>query len=234
MGPNLGRTTSRRSVLVAVVCGLLGAGLLVIAFGSDTPPRPSLVVPGLASPSPQVSQTPKKAAGRQGPSRTRGAGMADLVTGPVLPAARPLTISIPRLQVASRLESLSLDGRGAMEVPADPARAGWYRLGPTPGALGPAVIAGHVTWNQVPAVFFALADLRPGDVVRVARRDGRVAVFGVTRVERHAKSAFPTESVFGAIDHAGLRLITCGGEFDSSSHWYHDNVVVFARLTSAT
>jgi hypothetical protein len=117
-----------------------------------------------------------------------------------------------------------------MEVPDEPAAAGWYRLGPTPGALGPAVIAGHVTWNQVPAIFFDLAQLRPGDVVEVTRGDDRVAVFRITRVRRYEKSEFPTGAVFGPIDHAGLRLITCGGEFDNASHRYSDNVVAFARL----
>jgi hypothetical protein len=117
-----------------------------------------------------------------------------------------------------------------MEVPQDPDRAGWYHLGPTPGALGPAVIAGHVTWDGLPAVFFELADLREGDLVQVARSDDRVAVFRVTQVGTYRKSEFPTRSVFGAIDHAGLRLITCGGEFDGSSRRYSDNVVVFARL----
>jgi hypothetical protein len=157
----------------------------------------------------------------------------DLVTGPVLPAAQPVTVSIPRLHVASRLVDLGVDGHGAMEVPRDPGTAGWYHLGPTPGALGPAVIAGHVTWNQVPAVFFRLAELRRGDVVEVARRDDRVAVFSVTHVRRYAKPEFPTRAVFGGVDHAGLRLITCGGEFDRSSHRYSDNVVVFATLVSA-
>ncbi len=120
-----------------------------------------------------------------------------------------------------------------MEVPQDPATAGWYHLGPTPGALGPAVIAGHVTWNQVPAVFLRLAELREGDVVKVARDDHRVAVFEVTQVSAYAKSEFPTQAVFGAVDHAGLRLITCGGEFDRSSERYSDNIVAFARLVSA-
>ena len=108
---------------------------------------------------------------------------------------------------------------------------GWYELGPSPGALGPAVVAGHVTWNQVPAVFFRLAELRPGDVVQVTRTDDVVAVFEVTRVERYPKSAFPTDVVFGAIDHAGLRLITCGGDYEQAAHRYTDNVVAFARLT---
>ena len=160
------------------------------------------------------------------------AGVEDLITGPVLPAAQPVSVSIPRLHVASRLMVLGVDYTGAMEVPEDPGTAGWYHLGPTPGALGPAVIAGHVTWNQVPAVFFRLAEMRRGDVVEVARKDNRVAVFEVTHVTRYAKSRFPTRAVFGGVDHAGLRLITCGGEYDSSSHRYRDNVVAFATLVS--
>ena len=118
-----------------------------------------------------------------------------------------------------------------METPQDPAEAGWYRLGPTPGALGPAVIAGHVTWNQVPAVFFRLAELERGDVVEVLRADHRVAEFKVTKVRSYPKSGFPTRAVFGPLAYAGLRLITCGGDFDSSLHRYSDNVVAFARLT---
>jgi hypothetical protein len=157
----------------------------------------------------------------------------DLIAGPVLPAFPPVSVSIPRIRVTSRLETLGMDAQGAMEVPSDPARAGWYTLGPTPGALGPAVIAGHVTWNQSPAVFFDLARLRPGDLVRVQRADDRVAVFTITRVEQYQKAEFPTAQVFGAIDYAGLRLITCAGDFDTSARRYADNVVVFARLTRA-
>jgi hypothetical protein len=92
------------------------------------------------------------------------------------------------------------------------------------------VIAGHVTWNGVPGVFYRLGTLRRGDRVAVTRDDGMTAVFAVDRVARFAKSRFPTRTVYGAIDHAGLRLITCGGTYDKSEHRYLDNVVVFARL----
>jgi sortase (surface protein transpeptidase) len=117
-----------------------------------------------------------------------------------------------------------------MQVPTDPSVAGWYIRGPTPGSLGPAVIAGHVTWNQVPAVFYRLGQLRPGDRVQVMRRDGQTAVFAVLRVARFVKTQFPTKQVFGAVNYAGLRLITCGGRYDASVHRYLDNVVVFTRL----
>jgi hypothetical protein len=44
---------------------------------------------------------------------------------------------------------------------------------------------------------------------------------------------FPTKAVFGNINYAGLRLITCGGTYDSSTHKYLDNIVVFSRLVAA-
>ncbi len=116
-----------------------------------------------------------------------------------------------------------------MEVP-DPPVAGWFSRGPAPGALGPATIAGHVTWNGAPAVFHRLGAMRRGDQVIVTRKDGKTAVFTVTRVAQFSKSRFPSRAVYGPIDHAGLRLITCGGTYDSARHRYLDNVVVFARL----
>jgi sortase (surface protein transpeptidase) len=117
-----------------------------------------------------------------------------------------------------------------METPNDPADAGWFTRGPTPGALGPAVIAGHVTWNGVHGVFYRLDTLRRGDQVTVTRNDGKTAVFTITRVAQFSKSRFPSKAVYGPIDHAGLRLITCGGTYDAAGHTYLDNVVVFARL----
>jgi len=80
------------------------------------------------------------------------------------------------------------------------------------------------------AVFHRLGTMRRGDQVTVTRKDGKAAVFTVTRVARFSKSRFPTRAVYGQIDHAGLRLITCGGTYDFARHRYLDNVVVFARL----
>jgi sortase (surface protein transpeptidase) len=143
-----------------------------------------------------------------------------------------VAVFIPRIGVGSPLVDLGLDRNGAMTLP-PPARAGWFSRGAAPGALGPAVIAGHVTWDGAPAVFYRLGTLRRGDHLTVSRKDGRTAVFTVTRVARFSKSRFPSQAVYGAIDHAGLRLITCGGTYDAARHRYLDNVVVFARLEAA-
>lgn len=218
-------TPPRYAGALAVLVALLGAGLLVYA-----------VIPGASSPTPptgrHVTEVRPEAA-RPPAAHTVRSGVGDRIRGPVLPVARPLTVTIPRLHIASGLVALGLDTGGAMEVPQDPATAGWYRPGPTPGTLGPAVIAGHVTWNQTPGVFFRLAELRPRDVVQVVRDDDRVAVFRVTQVKRYPKAHFPTLAVFGGTDRAALRLITCGGQYDGTAHRYRDNVVAFARLVSA-
>ena len=65
--------------------------------------------------------------------------------------------------------------------------------------------------------------------VDIARQDGSTAAFRVTRVAHFAKSAFPTEAVYGDIPRPGLRLITCGG-LDPDTNSYEENVVVFAVL----
>ena len=57
------------------------------------------------------------------------------------------------------------------------------------------------------------------------------AVFAVDRVERHPKNAFPTIEVYGNTPDAQLRLITCGGDFDSGVRSYEDNIIAFATLT---
>ena len=147
------------------------------------------------------------------------------------PMARssPVRVEIPAIGVDSELMDLGLADDGTMEVPPGGFPAGWYTGAPTPGELGPAIVVGHVDWRG-PAVFHDLFALELGDVVLVTREDGSTATFQVTRVEQYAKAAFPTEEVYGDIDHAGLRLITCGGMFNRATGSHDDNIVVFAVL----
>lgn len=155
------------------------------------------------------------------------------VTGPfVMAASVPLRLQIPAIGVDSELMDLGLLPDGTMEVPPGAFPAGWFTGAPTPGELGPAVLAGHVDWVTGPGVFADLASLAPGDHVLVSRADGTVADFAVTAVEEYAKDEFPTQLVYGDIDHAGLRLITCGGEWDRAAQHYDANAVVYAELVA--
>ena len=226
---------SSGSVRAPVAAALAVVGVALVATGLAVPPARTAAPP--VAPSTQSSATTAvtpapspRPTERAAP--TQQADVRDRVRGPVLPESDPVVVSIPRIGVRSTLVSLGLAADGAMEVPGDPARAGWFTRAPAPGALGPAVIAGHVTWNGTPGVFYRLGKLRRGDRIVVTREDGTTAAFVVDKVARYAKARFPVRTVYGAIDHAGLRLITCGGAYDSSRYRYPDNVVVFARLDS--
>jgi sortase (surface protein transpeptidase) len=146
-----------------------------------------------------------------------------------LSKSTPIRLQIPAIGVDSKLMALGLNADGTMEVPPVGFPAGWYTGAPTPGELGPAIIAGHVDWTG-PAVFYKLHDLKLDDQVSVTREDGSVAVFRVTRVEQVPKNAFPTALVYGDISFAGLRLITCGGLFNKKIGHYVDNIIVFATF----
>jgi hypothetical protein len=155
-----------------------------------------------------------------------------------LERSEPTSIVIPALDVDAEVMELGLQDDGTMEVPPHAprpeSRAGWFRHSPTPGELGPSVIVGHVDSDRHgPSVFYGLGSLTAGDRVEVQRADGRTAVFEVEHVDQYGKDEFPTEDVYGNLDHAGLRLITCGGVFDTASVAYEDNIVVYARFVTS-
>ena len=176
--------------------------------------------------------------------RPVAAGVAALPapTGPIVappqsaqstPVPRPVSLTIPIIGVKTQLMTLGLAAGGAMQVPplAEAAVAGWYTGSPRPGAVGSAIIVGHIDTTGGPAVFYRLDELRPRDDVYVKRADGTTAEFRVTSVLEYLKDQFPTQKVYGPTPDAELRLITCGGVFDRSLGSYLSNVVIFARLS---
>ncbi len=178
-----------------------------------------------------------------------GSGTADVATptsaatlsssvAPVAPvgsttASEPVRLLIPEIGVDSDLMELGLQADGSLEVPSTGFPAGWFTGAPMPGAIGPAVMAGHVDWEGSRGVFYDLRSLEPADEITVTRADGSSVVFAVTSVEQFDKDVFPTDAVYGDLDHPGLRLITCGGSFDSTERSYTDNIIVFADLLPA-
>ncbi len=211
--------------VAAVALAVLGAVVLVLGLtrAPDRPPAP----PG---PSARSEHHAGSSAGPE--PRESGVPVRDQLRGPVLPSSPPVLLRVARLDLRRPLVRLGVDGAGALQPPSRPEDVGWFVGSVTPGEVGPAVLAGHVTWNGSPAVFHRLGTMRRGDRVQVDRADGSVAVFTVTGVRRYAKSGFPTDLVYGPADRAVLRLITCGGRYDAQRHRYDDNVVVFARLVA--
>jgi LPXTG-site transpeptidase (sortase) family protein len=171
--------------------------------------------------------------------RPVAAGVAALPapTGPIVappqsaqpaPVASPVSLTIPLIGVKTQLITLGLAADGEMQVPSSTSVAGWYTGSPRPGAVGSAVIVGHIDALTGPGVFYRLPGLHRGDSVYVKRADGSTAEFRVTSVQTYLKDHFPTQTVYGPTPDAELRLITCGGAFDAATHHYLSNIVVYA------
>jgi len=211
-----------RARVVAALAGLalavVGTVAVVAALHGQRPPPQPPSVGGEGSIETRIEP------------RDHTGGPADSVD-PGLPFSRPLRLLIPRIDLVTRLEYLELDDQGVMEVPVDPSRAGWFSPSPAPGVPGASVIAGHVTWDREPAVFFELGRLRRGDTIKVDRADGTTATFVVQHTGTFPKASFPTRAVYRHIDYPGLRLITCGGRYDDQTNNYDSNVIIWARLT---
>lgn len=240
------RRLATASVVVAAVLAVAGIAVLSVAFfglhHSNTPPASAARPNAERNLAPTVTSSPTTTPGRATrsttPSSSRPAVAPPPATvGPVLKRSVPVAITASRIQVkAAPLAQYGLDAQGAIAVPPSTATtpAGWYTGSPTPGQVGPSVIVGHVdSADAGPSVFYHLSELRPGDQIEVTRADHTVAVFSVDSVETYAKAEFPTLQVYGNIDHAGLRLITCGGPFIADKGHYQDNVVAFAHLVSS-
>ncbi|GAA5040508.1 hypothetical protein HNP84_007568 [Thermocatellispora tengchongensis] len=181
---------------------------------------------------PATPPAPPQAVEASHPSRGRTPETGSRSAAPVLPRSEPRRLDVPRIGVHVPLSRLGLNADGTVQVPPvdRPEQAGWYARGYTPGERGAAVILGHVDGDGRRGVFHDLGRLRRGDTVSVTRADGSVATFVVQSVEQVPKSRFPSQRVYGPLDHAGLRLVTCGGGFDRQTGHYRDNVIVYARL----
>lgn len=148
-------------------------------------------------------------------------------------------IDIPAVGIHADLLKVGLGSDGAIGVPPlDQAqKAAWYEKGPAPGQSGPAVIDAHVDSSQTKdyrGAFYNLGEVLPGEQINVTRADHKVAVFTVDSVQQAPKDQFPTSRVYGSVDYAALRLITCGGDFDYAKHSYEDNTIVYAHMSQAS
>jgi LPXTG-site transpeptidase (sortase) family protein len=148
------------------------------------------------------------------------------------PVASPVSLTIPLIGVKTNLITLGLQSDGALQVPSTTSVAGWYTGSPRPGAIGSAVIVGHIDSTSGPGVFYRLSELRRGNQVYVRRADGTMVLFRVTAVQTYLKNDFPTQTVYGPTPDAELRLITCGGTFDYTTGHYLSDIVVYATEAS--
>jgi sortase (surface protein transpeptidase) len=147
------RLTKTRVLIAATAMTLLVAALLIVSSHLGLPaPRASNTISN-------SSDNSVNAPGGFIEQQSRGQFPAPLI--------------IPGIKVNSAIDFVGLTRSGAMGNPIGRVRVAWYDLGPRPGALGSAVIAGHRGRStRTPTVFDHLNSLRPGDLVYVKDAKG--------------------------------------------------------------
>ncbi len=141
----------------------------------------------------------------------------------------PVQLLIPSLNVKADIEQVGLTKAGSMDVPTDPMNVGWYATGPHPGAVGSAVMDGHVNWwGGKTGVFKRLHLLEPGAKIMVADETGAIITFVVSHVKSYDAAANATDIFTSQDGLAHLNLITCSGAWNTAEQQYNDRLVIFA------
>ncbi len=143
----------------------------------------------------------------------------------------PKRLIIPAINVDAPIEARGQTLTGEMDVPGSAKSVAWYRYGAKPGAVGNAVLAGHLdTIFYNPAVFWDLKKLQAGDEVLVEDKNGTIRHFRTERTEIYASDKAPLEEIFGSTDAKHLNLITCSGVWNWFTGSYDERVVVYTKL----
>lgn len=143
-------------------------------------------------------------------------------------AVLPKKVLIPKINLEAIIEPVGLEGSGRMSMPENTSRVAWYSLGPQPGEVGSAVLAGHFNLSGGPSVFYRLKELGLGDEVIVEDRNGEDQRFVIVDRKVYNEISFPVADVFSKKDKKRLNLITCTGEFDSQKDDYLQRLVLYA------
>jgi LPXTG-site transpeptidase (sortase) family protein len=217
----------RHRLLVAPIAAAVVASVLAGCGATVSPTAQSLDSPPVSSTTTVAAPSSSTTTVAAGTSTTRNPSTTTTVYTHAI--VSPARIVIPAITVDAPVVSVGIDKDGGMEVP-KVGVVGWYELGPAPGASGPSVMVAHVSYNGVHGAFYDLKKLKVGDQVLVYDSAGDYAVFQVDSKEITLKTELPTEKIWNETQDPLLRLITCGGRYDSQTQHYLSNVIVYGRL----
>lgn len=201
-----------------IATAALLAVLALTACSTPAPPADAVASPSATAPVPP-------------PTPAVQVPVTQATLGPVVAPVPPVQVSIDAIGIQVPVIPVGLFNDGFMELPDDPAVAGWYEYGPTIGSpAGNTVISAHIDSPDYPiGPFASLRDVPAGAEIVVDAEDGSTARYATESVTYYLKADLPTDQVFARDGAPTLVLITCGGEFDSSTGHYQDNVVLVAR-----
>lgn len=143
----------------------------------------------------------------------------------------PVLVSIRALELHSSVIPLTAYS-GVLEIPENISNVGWFVGSASPGQKeGSAVLVGHRSGTEGErGAFSAIDSLKNGDFILVTTSEGVRLKYTVIEVEAIEVESIPAVANF-VFDRQGeprLTLITCGGDYESTTGPPQENVVVTA------
>lgn len=216
------------AAMIAAIAALGASESPAVGTGLDPMTTWTQVYVPVTSPEPVGTSTTMGTLVEQ-PSSTTSSSGSTSTTALTHAITEPARVVIPALKVDAKIAAVGLINGGEMEIPSV-GIVGWYKVGPVPGAAGPAVFVSHVSWGGKKGAFYNLKNLKPGDEVQVYDASGDCAVFQVDSSETILKTKLPMERIWNKTDQAVIRLVTCGGTYNSQTGHYLSNVIVYGHL----
>jgi hypothetical protein len=206
------------------------AGPLSTQDPATTVPKP--VGNSTSTSTPLSSQRPAPVAAAATPAAAAGSRQKGQPSTPHIAVALlsvPTSIELAASRTPIRVVPIGVTAQGVLEPPADISTAGWWVSGPRPGMPGRAVITGHIDSAAAGLGAFAALDLlHPGDHITLAEADGRTLHFEVTDRQEIRKRQLDPRLLQRTTNASDLLLVTCIGDFNSSTRSYESNLLITA------
>jgi LPXTG-site transpeptidase (sortase) family protein len=148
-------------------------------------------------------------------------------------SSTPLQLIIPKIGVNAAVQDVGISRKGRMGVPSNYTDVGWYRYGAIPGNKGNAVFDGHLDNGfGRDGVFKHLSELIVGDQIIIKLKDGTERTFVITEAHLLEQHTTETQDIFQREGPPHIILITCEGDWDSSTKTYAERRVITGELQS--
>ncbi len=141
----------------------------------------------------------------------------------------PRIFHIDDMGLSARVRRVGVGTETEIRLPSNIYDAGWYEGSVKPGEVGAVVLTGHASGPSKPGIFHDLAELKPGDEIRLETGDGKTYIYYVAKLQAF-RDVDPLEPMLATAVPGvpGLNLVTETGAYDTKSNSYNKRLVVYA------
>ncbi|HEY5249821.1 MAG TPA: class F sortase [Dermatophilaceae bacterium] len=211
------------------VCLILAGVVLVVGWALRPGFTPAGALPASSTAPARSAASPAPTAAGSSPAATPSHRIAAGSGALVDASFSPGRLVLQALGVDAAVVPVGVGPGGALTIPDNARVIGWWSGGAAPGSpVGTVLMAGHVDSAQTGPGALARLSQAPVGARLTVRGPGSEMTYVVCARRRYLKADLPWRTLFAQGELPRLVLVTCGGDFDSRTKHYTDNVVVIA------